>query len=82
MMNEKTYKGYDLFTDLEDQELRNRNRAVILANVAEDNTVNSLLTAKGVSIIMGYFHRIPDHEKGDVEKRFRANLKERGYAVA
>lgn len=82
MTNESNFKGYDLFLDLENQALRNRNQAVILANIAEDNTKNKLITAKGVSLILGYFDKINDLEKDAVNKLFREQMKQRGYAVA
>ncbi len=82
MTNESSFKGYDLFLDIEDKALRNRNQAIILANIAEDNTKNRLITAKGVELIFGYFHKIDDSEKMDVQARFKENMRQRGYAVA
>ena len=64
MVNQDEYKGYGLFDDIEDVTLRNRNRAVILANIAEDNMNREMhISAKGASLVMGYFNAIPEGER-------------------
>ena len=75
------FKGFDLFTDIEDVSLRNRNRAVVLANIAEDNTRNRLISPGGAGLILGYFKQIPEHERDDVRNQFVQNMKERGYEI-
>jgi hypothetical protein len=75
------YKGFDLFNDIEDPILRNRNRAVVIANIAEDNTKNHLISPKGASLILGYFNEIPALDKTDVIERYKINMQERGYVI-
>lgn len=78
----ENYKGYSLFNDITDRTLRVRNRAVVLANITEENTVNKLITSKGVALLFGYFDLVPDDEKLEVQMRYKTALSERGYAVA
>lgn len=73
--------GFTLFNDIEDRDLRNRNRAVILANITEANTKKNKVTVKGASLILSYFDSVPVEDRKDVEQRFTENLKQRGYAV-
>ena len=75
------FKGFSLFNDIEDQELRNRNRSVVLANIAQDNTRNKLISAKGASLILGYFGLIPEAERGAVQGKFLEAMKSRGFAL-
>jgi hypothetical protein len=74
------YKGFDLFNDIEDPILRNRNRAVVIANIAEDNTKNRLISPKGASLVLGYFNEIPAIDKTDVIEKYKDNMQARGYA--
>lgn len=75
------FKGYPLFNDIEDKALQTRNRAVIMANIAEANTKKNLMTPKGAFLILSYFDSLPAEDKKDVETAFKQNLKERGYSV-
>lgn len=75
------YKGFELFEDIEDEALRNRNRAVVLSNIAEDHTRNRLVSPKGASLMLGYFQAIPQEERKVVRDLFESNMKERGYAT-
>lgn len=81
-MSKDTFKGYELFNDIEDKNLRNRNRAVVLTNIAEDRTRNRLISANGAGLILGYFKEIPDEDKNDVKERFTVEMKNRGYLIA
>jgi hypothetical protein len=81
-MENKEYKGYSLFNDIEDDALRIRNRAVVMANIAEMNTKQRKITAKGAGLLVGYFTLVPDVEKKTVMERFGEFMKERGYALA
>jgi hypothetical protein len=76
------YKGFSLFNDIENAELRNRNRAVVLANIAADNTKNRIIHAKGAALILGYFKEVPEHDREDVKERFKENMKEQGFVLA
>jgi hypothetical protein len=75
------FKGYSLFNDIEDATLRNRNRAVILANIAETYTKQNKITPKGASLMVGYFESIPKDERKTVHQQFLVNMVERGYGV-
>jgi hypothetical protein len=73
------YNGFNLFNDIEDIDLRTRNRAVVLANIFQDNSKNLKMTPKGASVFLNYFKLIPDEEKQRVETKFRECMKERGF---
>jgi hypothetical protein len=75
------YKGFSLFNDIEDDILRIRNRAVVLANLAEDNTENLKVSMKGASLIFGYFNLVPPHEKFAVQQKFEEQMRARGFKV-
>lgn len=77
------YKGYSLFSDIEDADLRNRNRAVILANIAEDNTDHKTknINVKGASLILGYFLKVPEAERDNVKSRWVQNMTQRGFKL-
>jgi hypothetical protein len=76
-----TYRGFDLFNDIEDEALRTRNRAVVLANMAEDHTKNRRINAKGSMLILGYFNEIPKEERAVVQKKFKEDMVQRGFAL-
>lgn len=77
----KTFKGFELFSDIEDDALRTRNRAVVLANLAEDHTKDRRISAKGAGLILGYVQSIPEGERNSVRLAFAENMKQRGYAL-
>lgn len=80
MQKHNEYKGFSLFNEIQDKELRTRNRAVILANITEDNlTPNKRVTPKGAVLVLGYFTCIPDEEKADTEKAYARAMQERGF---
>lgn len=74
-------KGYSLFNDIEDVALRNRNRCVVLSNMAEANTKQKKITEKGTFLILSYFHAIQEEDKKSVYDGFKAEMGRRGYAV-
>ena len=76
------YKGFDLFHDIEDTPLRNRNRAVVLANIAEDNSRNRKVSPGGAGLIIGYFNNVPNEDKRDVKDMFTKFMAERGFVLA
>lgn len=82
-MTQNNYKGFSLFNDIEDVELRNRNRAVVLANIAEDNMDKKTkrVNIKGASLILNYFKEVADDDKADVENRFADNMRSRGFML-
>ncbi len=75
------FKGFDLFDDIEDVELRTRNQAIVLANIAEDHTKNQRINIKGASLVLGYFNAIPEGERNMVRNKFSENMKQRGFAI-
>lgn len=77
MQNE--YKGYSLFNDVEDVDLRDRNRAVIMANIVEQYTKNKRMTPKGAALVLGYFSALPEAERKQVYDRFEKRVYEMGY---
>lgn len=76
------YKGFSLFFDIEDSALRNRNQAVVLANMAESNSNNRRINANGAGLIIGYFDRIPKEERKTVYDKFVVEMKARGFEYA
>lgn len=78
-MNE--FKGFSLFNDIEDAELRNRNRAVVMANIAKDHNRNGLINAAGAALIIGYFDRVPQVDRGSVLKTYVQRMYEEGFKI-
>ena len=70
----------ELFFDVEDEELRNRNRAVMMANIYEDYCQDNMMSAAGVAQILGYFKEIPEEERGAALQMFSAIVQANGYA--
>jgi hypothetical protein len=81
-MYKDSFKGFSLFNDIEDKDLRNRNRAVVLANIAADNTRNKLISPKGASLILGYFGLVPPEERKDVQDQFTQRMLESGFVLS
>lgn len=81
--NKRTaYKGFCLFNDIEDYMLKTRNRAVVLANLAFDNSQDAKINAKGAALILGYFQMIPSDEREDTKNAFVTSMNERGFRLA
>ena len=76
------YKGFELFNDIEDNELRNRNRAVVLANMAEDHTKDRRINVKGAGLVIGYFSQIPEEDRDIVREKFATAMQQRGFLLA
>lgn len=76
------YKGFFLFNDIEDYALKTRNRAVVLANLASDNSEAQRISPKGAALILGYFQQIPSDEREDVKNKFAEAMTERGFRLA
>lgn len=77
--NKDTFKGFALFSDIEDVALRNRNRAVVLANMAQDHCKNNLISPNGAGLILGYFKAVPAEEREGLMPIFLQQMKERGF---
>jgi hypothetical protein len=83
MTQENNYKGFDTFNDIEDINLRNRNRAVVMANLCEDNkNKEGRVSGKGAALVLGYYAAIPIDERDDVLKRYKENMEQRGFVIA
>lgn len=72
---------YNSFNDIEDAELRARNRGVILANIYQDNELENTrnTSQKGVAELFNYFQSIPPHERKLAYDYFKGIMLERGY---
>lgn len=81
MQNQNEYKGYSLFNDIDDVTLRNRNRGVVLANIAEGNTKDKKVSPKGASLILGYFSNILPAERRSVQDCFVESMRSKGYVL-
>ena len=82
MTNKNEYKGYSLFNDIEDDALRNRNRAVVMSNMIEQNTRGSKITPKGAGLVLGYFNSILGKDRPTVQELFEKRVYEMGYRNA
>lgn len=78
---QNNYKGFCLFNDIEDQELRSDNRAKVLANMFQDNSDNAKTTPKGAQLILGYFQTLPEGERAVVQQKFIKQMAERGFRL-
>lgn len=81
-MNE--INGYSLFNEVQDAELRNRNRAVVMANIFEDyldhDKEEPTVKIKGANILLKYFEKVKDADKAEVAKLYQEIMtQERGY---
>jgi len=76
------FKGYSLFNDILEVGLRTRNRAVVMANMYEDNPDlrdKTTTSKKGALLIFGYMDKVPDGERNDLLEAFYEQMNERGY---
>lgn len=80
-MNDNTYKGFSLFNDIEDAVLRLRNRAVVLANIAEDNTKDRLISPKGAGLVLGYTSKLPKEDVASVTESFKNEMIRRVFKL-
>lgn len=74
------YKGYDLFLDVEDQELKARNRAVVLWNMYESKTENGLTDPAGMADMMGYVRKLPEEDRKAVINKLSTFIESGGTA--
>ena len=73
------FKGFSLFHDIDDRDLRTRNQAVVLANMAESSSKSKKISANGMGLIIGYFDKIEPEDRETVRGKFMAFMKERGF---
>lgn len=83
MQNKKNdnFKGFSLFNDIADSDLRMRNQAVVLANIAADNVRDKKISTKGASLILGYFGLIDAEDRDEVKERFKQRMLESGFSL-
>lgn len=82
MTTNNNYKGYPIFNEIEDQKLRVRNCAVIMANIFEDNTVGKVISQRGASLLVGYMKNVQVFDRKLLVEEFKRQMKERGYEEA
>ena len=68
------YKGYSLFNDVEDAELRTRNRAVVSMNIISDHLVGDQVQPGGVRDFLTYLKAVPFEEREPVLQILREEL--------
>ena len=74
------YRGFALFSDIEDKDLKCRNRSVVLANMMQDHmNKQKKLQGKGAALVLGYFNAIPEGERAAVKEQFTLAMQERGF---
>lgn len=79
---QNNYKGFSLFNDIEDTDLRNHNRATVLANIAEDYQLpDRKINVKGVALIMGYFQTVAVEQRKELAASFATVMSNRGFAI-
>ena len=73
--------GYSLFNDIDDEALRDRNRAVVMANMADVYTDKKRknITPRGSFLILSYFNAILPEQRKNLINNFMSMMKERGY---
>lgn len=80
--NPAEFKGFSLFADVEDANLRTFNRARVMANMAEDHiNKEKRIHPKGAALILGYFNLIPKEERDVAKDMFQLEMNNRGFAL-
>ena len=74
-----TYRGFDLFEDIEDAELQAHNRAAIMANICESHTKKGKITPGGAGLVIGYMNSIPSEERKAVFDKFIVTMTGRNF---
>lgn len=79
-MRKNNIKGYALFTDISDFNLRAANRAAVMANIFEDNSRDGATSERGLALLKDYFEEVPYEDRLPTYGVFQQTLRERGYA--
>ena len=74
-----TYRGYDLFLDIEDKDLQAHNRAAIMANICESHVKNDKITPGGAGLVIGYFDKVPPEERKPAFDKFLNTMQGRNF---
>ncbi len=79
-----TFNGYSLFVEIDDLNLRARNRGVVMANILEEHISEETkrITPTGLRNILEYFNQIDAFERAQAYSAFRQILQERGRTSA
>lgn len=77
----ETFKGFALFNDVEDAELRNRNRAVVLTNIAVNHSKNGLVTPGAAGLMLGYFAKVAAEDRASVQEKFIERMRQEGFKI-
>jgi len=73
------YKGYSLFNDVHDEELQQRNRAVVMSNIYEDHIDGQKVNQRGGTLIFGYLDKIEVAQRKALVEEFHKQMGLRGY---
>lgn len=76
------FKGYPLFDDVDDVEIRRRNQATSMVNMFEEHSRGGKVSAKGLQLIVEYFSKLLPTERASVRAMFTDVLKQRGNTYA
>lgn len=71
--------GYSTFVDVENKDIRDRNRGSVMLNIFEDHATDGVMNAMGMATVLGYFREIPEGERGDALAMFTAMCESAGY---
>jgi len=75
------YKGYSLFNDVEDPELRGFNRGTVLANMIESGQTGSKIRHDTTADILYYFSQVPEGERLIAITAMEEVLTDRGIKI-
>jgi len=80
-MQSDNYKGYSLFNDITDAELRNRNRAVTMCNIILSNLDKETkkITLRGTDLVLNYFNLVPKEDRAEVSDGLVIAMEDRGF---
>lgn len=73
------FKGFGLFNDVEDAQLKAQNRARMMVNIVMDHSKNGKFNVKGVALSTGYMNCIPKGERKDVIDAFIRGMEREGF---
>lgn len=66
----------ELFNDVEDHDVRARNRAIAMYNLANEHTQRGLITQTGMVAMLTYLDAVPPKERADVVARLSLMMEE------
>lgn len=75
------FKGFGLFSDVDDKKAQTSNRARMLLNIVEDNQSKGKFNMKAVALSTGYIRSIPPEDQRAVLNEFVEQMKKKGYEL-